>query len=465
MKFFLKLSGIVLTLVFFIQLFAGPTIIRDNRIRDTAMTPVLGRGYTISTNTLQSLCMLDVQITEPSYDFQYKFEEIETSKTDTVKTRTHVDAEVQHAMATVTVDTTATTDSATTETSHHIQVEINMDSYYASVDEAKTKLSDSAASLLQNNDIPGFFSSCGSYYIRSIGRNAKYLSIFSYKTKTTKRDVGFEAKLKVALKSFGPVQGGHVNAEQSTNIGSEASSKQLTITSMAWGLGKNEGASLVSFDLETFKAAIKDAFISMQSPVTGKVRTMEVVPWVENTEFQNLIKLEEEIIDKETGKKMLLYKKKHILNLNGEYLAEIERADRNLMNIYYKAKICRQTIDAHYKLNERFRDGFAEAKLMNLRTGDVDMTLTELDKLLTDEKIDEYLKKEEKFMYDGSKGAQICIRKMLESGMFVLSWRDIPECKKLRGDLSEQIDARMDDHCMPILAPDELQGTTPTPAR
>ena len=52
---------------------------------------------------------------------------------------------------------TATSSMTKTEHSHHIFVEINMDTYYASVDEARTRMGASAASLLRKNDIPGFF--------------------------------------------------------------------------------------------------------------------------------------------------------------------------------------------------------------------------------------------------------------------------------------------------------------------
>src|SRR5262245_35527750 len=62
---------------------AGPTIIRDSRVKDLATTPVLGRGYSLSTNTFQSTCLKDVVVTEPSYDFQYLFKETKASDDST----------------------------------------------------------------------------------------------------------------------------------------------------------------------------------------------------------------------------------------------------------------------------------------------------------------------------------------------------------------------------------------------
>lgn len=49
---------------------AGPTIIRDQMVQDLNVTPVLGRGYSIATNTMQSTCLTDVVLTDPSYNFQ-----------------------------------------------------------------------------------------------------------------------------------------------------------------------------------------------------------------------------------------------------------------------------------------------------------------------------------------------------------------------------------------------------------
>ena len=77
MKFIRTILKLAVILLFTCQLFAGPTIIRDNRVTDLSTTPVLGRGYSIGTNTFQSTCMQNVIITEPSYDMKYSFTQIE----------------------------------------------------------------------------------------------------------------------------------------------------------------------------------------------------------------------------------------------------------------------------------------------------------------------------------------------------------------------------------------------------
>jgi len=442
----IRIFAVMLILLAGVDLFAGPTIIRDKRIQDLALTPTLGRGYTIVTNTFQSKCMDNVVVTDPTYDFQYKFESIESSKSIQAGASATAGAAGSIKGVDINASSKFTYASGKKEFYHHIYVEINMDTYYASVDEARTRLSSSAAQLLSNNDIPGFFSSCGSYYVRSLGRNAKFVSVFTYTDVSETRDAAFEASLEIGIKSFGSVTAG-----TSSSLNQQAGEKKLTITAQAWGLGKNEGATLISYDLETFRAAIKDAFISMQNPMTGKVTTMEIVPWVENTEFQNLIKLEKEVVDPKTGKTMLLYKKKQVLNENAEYLAEIERADRNMMNIYYKGKICRQTIDANWVKDGKLHPEFENARVVNNKFPSETMTLKQLNDLVSNASIEKIIQEEEKFMY-ASGGANECLNALLDSGMYVKSYRDIDVCKKLRTKLSMVINENVDNYCMPQLA-------------
>jgi hypothetical protein len=68
------------------------------------------------------------------------------------------------------------------------------------------------------------------------------------------------------------------------------------------------------------------------------------------------------------------------------------------------------------------------------------------EKHLKEEEIQKLLDNEEKFMIQK---AQKCIDKMLETGMFKTSWRKIPECTNIMGDLSAVISETIDNFCMP----------------
>ncbi len=512
MKKIKRILAVAAVLTVFGIAYSGPTVIQDNRITNIATTPVLGRGYSISTNTFQSTCLTGIKITEPSYDFTYTFDSLEKesdlrfidTKSFSSEFRNQLKNKVfsEGKSSEETEERTGrgtTTSAVTTERktfSHHIFVVINLNSYYASVDESNTKMSNTAAQLILNKDLPGFFSSCGSYYVRSIGRNAKFVSIFTYKTRTETTDARFETQLEEQIKGFGKKMEKTMNAgegEEKTaaeegegttertvstiDIASyefrrDASSRQLTITVAAFGLGKNEKATLISYDIDTFKAAIKDAFLSMQNPRTGKVSSIEVVPWVENTEFQNLIKLHEdepvagEKPEEGAGKgpakvkmrKLLLYEKKQLLNQNAEFLAEIERADRNMMNIYYKAKICKQQIDINYKNGGSLKPEYSNSNILNNRTGET-IRLSKLDQILTNERIDGFLKREKIFMYGSSGvpgatsggGAAVCMKKIMRSGIFRVSYREFKECNDLIEKMANAEDETVENYCMPIL--------------
>ncbi len=195
---------ILLAALLYTAVLAGPTIIRDKRISDLAMTPTLGRGYTIVTNTFQSKCLDNIVITDPSYDFTYKFETMTSNNIKHLSTMVNFGLKIPIKAVSVTGGGGASTSLTSQETTHNIYAEINMDTYYASIDEARTRLGSASAQMLRNNDIPGFFSSCGSYYVRTLGRNARFISIYSYTTKTQKTDVSFEANLKAEVMAFAP---------------------------------------------------------------------------------------------------------------------------------------------------------------------------------------------------------------------------------------------------------------------
>jgi hypothetical protein len=512
-----------IVLIISLGLFAGPTIIRDNRITDTATTPLLGRGYSVGTNTFQSSCMKKVVITEPSYDFTYTFDSLERSGKRTTSKEGDVDRKVGEKTETKKrsawkwnwgqwsgsgeyrdiVKTTMSKVGKETVInnvkwySHIILANIDLYSYYASVDEANSVLSDSAVELLRNQDAPGFFNSCGPYYVRSIGRKATFKSIFEYKTRERKRDVEFEGKLETQIKSFqsyavsykyrgrqyyrsegGPrlTKSEEKSAELMEKFSEEASSKRLTITTMAFGLGKDKKATLISYDIDTFKNAIADAFKSMQNPRTGKVSSIEVIPWVENTQFQTLIGIEksedeyEELKDdkgnvikdalgnprKKLKPKLTLYEKKHFLSTNAEFLMEIERVDRNLMNMYYKAKLCRKNIDMKWKSKGKLKKEYAASLVQNNREPDETMSLSDLDKKLTPETIKGIYDLERAFMYGSGEqkkgGASACIRKMMEEGIFKKSHRDIAECQNVIEKMGEVQDEVIEYYCLPMLA-------------
>ena len=52
---------------------SSPYTISDDRIRSLDITPVLGRGYSIMTDTYQSTCLIVDETTTPSYNYDCKW--------------------------------------------------------------------------------------------------------------------------------------------------------------------------------------------------------------------------------------------------------------------------------------------------------------------------------------------------------------------------------------------------------
>ena len=51
---------------------SSPFVIADDRVRSLDISPVLGRGYSIMTNSFQSSCLIVDQTTVPSFNYDCK---------------------------------------------------------------------------------------------------------------------------------------------------------------------------------------------------------------------------------------------------------------------------------------------------------------------------------------------------------------------------------------------------------
>ncbi len=434
------------------DLFAGPRVIRDNRLKDLAITPALGRGYSMSTNTYQSLCMSNVAVTKPSYNFKYKFLEIEKDWESNFEVTREGKMNMRYLFLKANANFKTEVEGSNTYHLHHILAHIYVNSYYNSVDEGKTKLSESAKSLLTKGDVVGFFDSCGPYYVRSIGRHSSYLALLSYRTKSASRDVSFDLKLKARMKAF--FVRGNASVHTTGSFHSEMSEKRLSIMTWAYGLGKEHLGDLIPTDIDSFKKSIQDAMKAMQDADTGIIDHIEVVPWVENTEFQNNLKLENE-------NDILKYEEKINLESNAELLAEIDRISRAQMEVFHKAKVCRRVLDEEYLLltgnyaynpdHTWFQDIRSPKRISKY------VTLKYLDQILSKSNVEKYYTENRKFLYGETtngdttpKGAIGCRREIFRQGPRKVSYRDIPACVNAQ-KWAVPLAPVLDHYCMPDL--------------
>ena len=354
----------------------------------------------------------------------------------------------------VTLDTTAKNKTTSNVTKHHILGKLSVDNYYSSVDEGSTKLSPGAVNLLKTNDLLGFFQSCGPYYVRSIGRRKSFLVVFTYESDKQTRDTSFEAKLTVQLKKFGSSPGsagGSVTA--STSFNQESENKKLTISAKGIGLGKSANSSLLATDLEGFKKVIDAAFKATQDDFTGRVRTMEVTPWVENVGFQANVPLAETTLD--DGTKVPRFKMKLNLNENAEFYMRVLRVGRAMLNTYYKSRLCRQFIVSSYYKGAgdtlAIKDEFKDKSLRHQKGGKPTKLDAFLRAELTPAKVNGLYTKYAAFQDKTRK----CLTKMTEQDLRYATFRDIAGsgqvCAGIEKDLAYIGEETIDSYCMPVM--------------
>ena len=272
------LSGLACTLLWNVPLSAQ--VIRDNRIQDLGVTPSIGRGYSVSANTFQSNCYSTVTTTTPSYDFKYKYIEVEQDWERDFNRKFGVNAQYEYLFLKSKVNFSTVVSGSDTYHRHYIFLRFGIDSYYHAMDEASSTLSDPAISLLSKGDATGFFNACGPYYVKGVGRHSNYMALLNYVTTSSERDVAYEMSLKANINAF--FSRGRVDVESSADIHTESSTKRLQISVWAYGMGKDKLANLIATDIETFKETAESALQTMQNPDVGIVTSMEVVPWTEN---------------------------------------------------------------------------------------------------------------------------------------------------------------------------------------
>lgn len=261
---------------------SNPYTVSDDRIRSLDITPVLGRGYSIMTNSFQSTCLNVDQTTVPSYNYHYDFYDF-TTTTDFAK-------EVSNKMTNsfsffwIKRKTTEETKKVTKQTSQYRMVvsEMKLERYYSSVREEVSPLSDDALTLLDSQDYVGFFKACGPNYVRGIRRAQEVTAIFTFRSNSDYESNSFFREVRR-------------NSYRSTTRSSSSNysfSKEININILGWGLGLNQEGSdtLVASSLNEYLQVMKFAFRSMtqnrDSHHIGMVYGIEVVPWVDNSSFQ-----------------------------------------------------------------------------------------------------------------------------------------------------------------------------------
>lgn len=424
---------------------AESTVVRDTRLENLGATPALGRGYTPAISALHSICFDKMPVTTASYDFDYSFEELETTVTGRssvrhLSLRTH---EVDEFVREQTRETTVT-EGFVKQHIHYLLAVLSVESYYASIDEAQSELSKHALELLTEGDVHGFFTGCGTHYIRSMSRRSFFLTMFSYTSTDKTRDRVFERELEQQVRRFHGSSGPTAeDQEHEKKFSDRARSRSLKVVTRSIGLPSRATADMLPFDLATYKKAVKEAFRASQEPSSGRVVAMEIMPWLSNVLVLVTLDLSKAGIDKSEW-----IERKRILADNSEFYIELAAALQELNTQVHRAEACRRELDQDVMDGDKIDARYAKANVISHRTG-ARRPLKDLVEAVSDASIDNIRATGLRWRNgaDGTSGAAACLSELERTSLSGRYHNDIPSCAWQRVRLPHV--STIDEFCPP----------------
>ncbi len=449
----------------------APKVIEDNRIENLNGFPTIGRGYSIYSNRLQSMCFEKIVKTRPTFDLDYEL----TVINDEFFRNIHVSGKDRLSKANLTqflkkYYSEKETSGNRTHNLQNLLVNLEIKSYYYALDETSSRLSRSVRQLLERKQYVAFFNSCGHHYVRAVGSFSTYVALLQYRLSDEKeRDTEFKKNLEKGLFNF---QGKEKPGKKFTD---DAQYRGLRVYIKGVGLSKGNMVNLIPVDIEQFRQTIQDAVKLMQDPNSGVISSIEIVPWIENPELVTFIGK-----DMKEGERQFVRQQK--LESNTGVIKEINRISTQQVEQFYKASMCRKHLYENY-VDRESRQKYAS--WLGLKTEEKKFTtLTELieQKVIKFDmnetkfynqsnenneelyiSIDEFirffaknpphgiLRKNREFLYGtGSKdpGALDCIDKIYTTGLDKADYRRIPSCVKAM-NYNRLGTNFLDQYCMP----------------
>src|SRR5690606_18590900 len=117
-----------------------------------------------------------------------------------------------------------------------------------------------------------------------------------------------------------------------------ARSRELKIVTRSIGLVAQPSTPLLPFDLASYQQSVRDAFKASQDVHTGRVTSMEVMPWLSNTQILTLVNA----IEYPDGNAIDWNERKRILSDNAEFYVELARHLLDMTTEVHRAEACRQ---------------------------------------------------------------------------------------------------------------------------
>jgi hypothetical protein len=409
---------------------ASAQVVSGGVLRELGMTPTVGRGYAPSSNGLYSICFEQVPTLAPSFSFDYRF--VDVAQDGAIRGRGGDgvrDAAIADMLR-----------AATPEAGRrHLVGILTVDSFYASLDETQAQLSAPALALLHRGDLLGFFTACGSHYVRSLSRRSYFVTLFSYTGTDARSDRSFEQDLERAVRQFS-ITGGHAPEDEHAAFAARARQQHLRITIRAVGLGPERTPDVAPFDLQQYLAALRGALEVAQREPAGRVTAMEVTPWLSNPLVLGAI----DVRAPDVAHRMRISENTQLVLALDARLGH----DQDLVDL---ARTCRASIEDR----ELARRG-PQTELIGHRTGRR-MSLATVADAVSEDAIGRLEAAARSYAgTDDRGGALACITALEQSGLD-LDTHTVPACQAAHDDLVTAADL-IEDFCPPepasvLLAP------------
>lgn len=248
-------------------------VIKDNRLATIASYPVLSTGYLSFANELRSSCFERVEEKPASFDFRYEISELnstywrhlqleEGGYTKSTQLREFLDNHIEDFSK----------EGFESSSHYNMLVRVEVDSYYHTMIEEGSYLSDWALQLIDQKNYLEFYRNCGDSFVRSENNYSGYYALIQFK-KGLGEEEEFAEEIEKGIFKF------HYEKFKEEEFQHEVSRRGVKIYAHAVGLQPEKPIVLVPSSIDHLRETIQEVLISMQTSRSGLITLLEVVPY------------------------------------------------------------------------------------------------------------------------------------------------------------------------------------------
>lgn len=293
----------------------SPNVVSTNVVQNKDITPVIGRGFSFSSDGLFGNCLEFGKISHPTMDYSYIVFDYMNSSTKQVDLSSLEDFSGYHFVREAFNNVMR---ESTEEEMIYIYFAVgalSIDKYYIAGSDSDAYIVDDAADFLSRRDYVSFIQTCGTSYIRSVRRKSEFIGTFTY----NQSGEDFSEKFLVAVQRD---LRGVKNGQPSTAF---SASRSLRIMLKGFGMGYSlEMGGITASDISEFTTLQNMVYYKLLSPDQGTVRSIEVIPWGSNLDFLELANFNPNSdATSVTATSVTAYQMKVVLHANAEHIITI----------------------------------------------------------------------------------------------------------------------------------------------